>query len=99
MNFKPSTLLTIVTESLLEKELTELFKARQISGWTIVAARGNGSHGEKHGTFDANENIRIEIVADPKILEDLAQHIQEKFAKDYALVQWSVAAQILQTDN
>lgn len=99
MSFHARALLTIVTEALLEKDLIELFKAQQIRGWTITPARGKGTRGEKHGTFDANENIRIEVVAQANILESLSGLIQEKFGSDYALVQWVSDVKVLRGEK
>ena len=99
MNFPNRTLLTIVTEAVLENDLIELFKAQTIRGWTIVAARGNGDNGEKHGNFDANENIQIELITDTATAEQLAELIQIKFGAHYALVQWLSEVRVLRGEK
>lgn len=99
MNFPTKTLLTIVTEAVLENDLIELFAAKSIRGWTIVAARGNGAHGEKHGNFDANENIQIELITDTASAENLAAAIQQQFGANYALVQWLSEVRVLRGEK
>ena len=99
MNFPTRSLLTIVTEAVLENDLIELFAANKIRGWTIVAARGNGAHGEKHGNFDANENIQIELIAETTVAEQLAIAIQAQFGAHYALVQWLSEVRVLRGEK
>lgn len=99
MNFHAKTMLTIVTEAVLENDLIELFEANQIRGWTIVAARGKGAHGEKRGNFDANENIQIELITNTARAEQLAEQIQLQFGQHYALVQWLSEVRVLRAEK
>jgi hypothetical protein len=99
MPFHAKTMLTIVTEALLENDLVELFEERKIRGWTIVAARGNGAHGEKRGSFDANENIQIELIVNTASAEALAEEIMDRFGEHYALVQWLSDVRVLRANK
>lgn len=99
MHFPTRTLLTIVTEAVLESDLIELFEARKLRGWTIVAARGKGAHGEQQGSFDANENIQIELITDTATAEQLAGTIQQQFGTHYALVQWLSEVRVLRGEK
>lgn len=99
MQFHTRTLLTIVTEAILENDLVDLFNRRQIRGWTIVAARGKGDHGEKRGSFDANENIQLELITTTATAEALATEIIQEFGQDYALVQWLSEVRVLRADK
>lgn len=99
MQFHTRTLLTIVTEAILENDLVDLFNRRQIRGWTIVAARGKDDHGEKHGSFDANENIQLELLTTTATAEALATEIMQEFGQDYALVQWLSEVRVLRADK
>ncbi|WP_028453658.1 P-II family nitrogen regulator [Chitinilyticum aquatile] len=89
------TMLTIVTEGRLENDLVELFEERRIRGWTIVEARGKGAHGEQHGSFDANHNIQIELIAEAATAEALAETIQQRYGAHFALVQWLSDVRVL----
>ena len=93
MQFHTRTLLTIVTEAILENDLVDLFNRRQIRGWTIVAARGKGDH------FDANENIQLELLTTTATAEALATEIMQEFGQDYALVQWLSEVRVLRADK
>ncbi|QLI81163.1 transcriptional regulator [Chitinibacter fontanus] len=95
MTFHTKTMLTIVTEAVLENDLVALFEAQKVRGWTIVAARGKGAHGEKRGSFDANENIQIELIIDTASGEALAEDIMRRFGEHYALVQWLSEVRVL----
>ncbi|WP_297573360.1 P-II family nitrogen regulator [uncultured Deefgea sp.] len=99
MTFHTRTLLTIVAEAVLENDLIALFEAKSIRGWTIVAARGNGEHGEKHGNFDANENIQIELIIETYQAEQLAQAVHHQFGAHFALVQWLSEVRVLRGEK
>ncbi|GHD61870.1 P-II family nitrogen regulator [Jeongeupia chitinilytica] len=99
MTFHTRTLLTIVTESALENDLVELFHRHRLRGWTIVEARGKGEHGEKRGSFDANGNIQIELIAETAAAEQLATTIAERFGAHYALVQWLAEVRVLRAEK
>ncbi|XZG68769.1 P-II family nitrogen regulator [Chitinibacteraceae bacterium HSL-7] len=97
--FHTRTLLTIVTEAALEKDLVDFFYEHGLKGWTIVEARGKGEHGEKHGSFDANGNIQIELIAHADAAEQLALDIQKRFGQYYALVQWLSDVRVLRAEK
>lgn len=99
MAFYPKSMLTLVTEAVLENDLVELFNERKIRGWTIVAARGHGAHGEKRGNFDANENIQIELITDTASAEALAEEIMQRFGEHFALVQWLSEVRVLRGEK
>ena len=74
----PEKLITIITTSMLEERLVRIFRERGTSGYTIVSARGAGSHGEQTGMdFDANILVKVVLPADrmDSVLDDLKRLI------------------------
>lgn len=64
-----------------------------------LAARGKGDHGEKRGSFDANENIQLELLTPTATAKALATEIMQEFGQDYALVQWLSEVRVLRADK
>ncbi|MBK8972098.1 MAG: transcriptional regulator [Hahellaceae bacterium] len=92
-------LLTIVTESALEKILPEDFKKLGARGFTITEARGQGSRGMRSGTWDENGNIRIEILCDSVTADAIAHHLQTRYYDDYAMVVFISDVMVLRPDK
>ncbi len=82
-NFK---LLTIITESALENELTAVLERLGARGYTIINARGKGSRGVRDAGWSTNSNIRLEVICDAVMAETIADYMQEHYYRDYAMV-------------
>lgn len=82
-NFK---LLTIITESALENELTDVFERLGASGYTITNARGKGSRGIRDAGWSTSSNIRLEVICGAALAETIADHMREHYYRDYAMV-------------
>lgn len=79
-------LLTIYTEAALESRLTEEFETLGIPGYTITNARGKGSRGVRSATWEADANIRIEVICEENLAHELASHLQEHYYENFAMV-------------
>lgn len=79
-------LMTIVTESVLEKHLIQDIELLGVQGWTISDARGKGRRGVRNSTWDGSRNIRIEIICDEDSAKSIALRLQEKYYNDYAMI-------------
>ena len=55
-------LVTIITEAVLESELTRQLEQLGARGYTITEARGKGSRGVRDAGWDEVRNIRIEVI-------------------------------------
>lgn len=77
-------LVTIICEAVLQDRLVHLLKILDTSGYTIIQARGAGSHGKRMGDIAGyNTNIEVKTIVSlqtsNKLLEEL-KHIQETHA-------------------
>jgi hypothetical protein len=79
-------LLTIFTETALESLLINDLEQHGALGYTITNARGKGSKGVRSGSWEANSNIRIEVICTEDLAKALTDHLQEKYYDNYAMV-------------
>lgn len=86
MQTNPSKLLTIYTEAALESSLIRTINKLGATGYTITNARGKGSSGARSAFWEANANIRIEVLCTDDIAQAITQGLHEQFARNYALV-------------
>ena len=86
MNNNRRRLLTIITESSLETKLTRIIEQLGAHGYTITDARGKGSSGEREADWDADSNIRIEVICSTSTAEAIAAYMQEKYYDDFAMI-------------
>lgn len=81
------TLVTIVTEAVIEPRLLHDLSACGAHGWTVTTAHGEGPRGRR--VSDIGGNIRVETL----VSEDVAERIMARLAADYfpnyAIAAWT----------
>ena len=92
-------LLTIFTEASLESRLINDIKQRGGLGYTITNARGRGTQGDRNASWDANSNIRIEIICTALFAEKMGQFLQAKYYDNYAMVSFTSDIQVLRPEK
>ncbi len=80
------TLLTVITEAVIEKPLLRDFDRLGARGYTVSDARGRGSRGLRDASWDEAANIRIEVICPRAMAEDLISHLAAHYYDDYAMV-------------
>lgn len=85
MELHSRKLLTIITESALEKTLVREIEQIGATGYTVTDARGKGTRGVRSARWDACSNIRIEIIANNEIVTKISSHLKENYYNDYAM--------------
>jgi hypothetical protein len=83
---EPRKLVTIITETALERRLIEDLKRLGAHGYTISDARGEGSRGVRNAGWDASGNIRVEVVCDPATAARIADHLKARYYDYYAMI-------------
>jgi len=79
-------LVTIVTEALIETPLTRDLERLGARGYTITKARGKGHRGVRSAAWEASRNIRVEVVCDEATAMAIAEHLQEHYYDNYAMI-------------
>jgi nitrogen regulatory protein PII len=89
------TLLTIVTESVVEPTLLRELERMGVKGYTVSDARGLGSRGARDAAWQELANIRIEIICARAQAEEVLEHLQTRYFKDYAMVSFLQEVEVL----
>jgi len=80
------TLVTIIGEAVLQERLIHLFTQLRVSGYTLVPAKGAGSHGKRMGDVAGyNTNIEIKTIVNSTISDQLLEAVRP-FQATHALI-------------
>lgn len=93
------TLLTIVTEGVLERQLGEELKRLGAHGYTISDARGEGSRGVRTADWEYNKNIRIETICEQQVAEKIMDHLRRTYYDDYAMIAFLTEVEVMRPDK
>lgn len=99
METHPRKLLTIVTESILERELLGELEALGARGYTVCDVRGKGSRGLRQSDWTQGGNIRVEVVCEPALAERIAARVRARFYADYAMILFMHDVDVLRRDK
>jgi len=92
-------LLTIVTESAIESHLLRDIERWGAHGYTITEARGKGARGVREGNWEANRNIRLEVVCDDSTAERIAAGLRERYYDNYAMILYLSHVEVLRPEK
>lgn len=92
-------LITIITESVLEHSLEHDLKRLGARGYTITNARGRGHRGVRDAGWEADSNIRVEVISEPKIIDAIAQYLSETYYQDYAIMLYLSDVEVLRSEK
>lgn len=92
-------LVTVITESTLERDLERELEALGVGGWTISDARGRGDKGVRASHWGHSANIRVEVVCDTPLAERVLSRLREKYYANYAIVMWVQDVEVLRPDK
>jgi len=76
---------TVITEAVIENELIGEIEKRGVPGYTITDARGKGHRGVRNAGWEHSANIRIEMVCEEQLAQEIATFLNERFSKNYAM--------------
>jgi hypothetical protein len=93
------TLLTIVTESVLERQLAEDIKRLGAHGYTITEARGEGSRGVRSADWEYNANIRIETICEQSVAEAILAHLVRTYYANYAMIAFTSEVEVMRPEK
>lgn len=92
-------LLTIYTEAALESQLIKDIERLGAPGYTITNARGKGSHGVRQASWEANANIRVEIIGNFDIAKTISKYLQETYYDNFAMVTFISQIDVLRPEK
>ena len=94
-----SMLVTIMTESSLESQLSRELEGLGVQGYTITDARGKGESGSRNAGWDADSNIRVEVICSESMSETIAELLEEKYYPNFAMVMYSHGVFVLRPEK
>jgi nitrogen regulatory protein P-II 2 len=93
------TLLVIVAEAALEKNLLRDARARGVLGWTIAEVRGASLEGVRDGDWEADRTIELKLICDAAVADALAEHVIATYAAHYAVALHFADVKVLRPDR
>jgi hypothetical protein len=94
MTAQPMTLLTIISEAVLEDTLIDEITGLGAKGYTIVDARGRGSHGTRSGRWTQGGNIRIDVVGNAVLCGRIIERLQSTYEQNYGLLMYTTPIEL-----
>lgn len=92
-------LVTIYTESALESQLLKDIEELGATGYTTTNARGKGSSGARDASWEANANIRVEIICSAEVAKDIIEHLQTSYYDNFAMVLFHTDIEVLRPEK
>lgn len=93
------TLLTIITESALERRLVQEITRLGAHGFTVTDARGQGSRGPRDAAWTESSNIRIEVVCDEATANAIADHLRAHYYEHYGMILFTSQVSVVRPDK
>ena len=92
-------LLTIIAEAALESTLVRDIDRLGAKGYTITDARGKGGRGVRDAGWEASGNIRVEVIGNPDTVKTIAEHLQQHYYDDYAMILFVGDVEVLRPEK
>jgi nitrogen regulatory protein PII len=92
-------LLTITCEILAQKNIIEILKKHEISGYTIYEVDGNGSRGLRGQGLKNEKNVKVEVIMQEGKLQDVVEEISRTLFANFALVLYVSDVGVIRTEK
>lgn len=89
---------TIVTESVLEKRLTEELSRLGARGWTLVEVRGKGARGVRSSAVDG-ANLKLEVLVGADVAERILEHLASHYFSDFAMIAYLDTVEVVRGEK
>lgn len=93
------TLLTVITEAAIEKNLLRDLNQLGVHGYTVLDARGQGGRGVRDAAWGEAANIQIEVICARALAETVLQEFQARYYDNYAMVAFLQEVEIIRPDK
>ena len=99
MKKHPKTLLVIVAEAVLEKNLVRDAHQRGAQGWSVSEVHGAGREGVREGAWEADRTIELKVICDEAVADAIAEHVLATYAPHYSVAMYFSAVQVLRPER
>jgi len=95
----PKTLLVIVAEAALEKNLVRDVRELGAHGWTASEVHGGGHGGVREGAWEADRTIEMKVICEPAVADAIAEHVLKTYAPHFSIAMYFSAVSVLRPDR
>jgi len=99
MKLYPVKLLTITCEILAQKEIIEILKKHNITGYTTYEVDGNGAKGLRGQGFKNEKNVKVEVVLREEKLQDIVEEISRTMFSNFAIILYVCDVSVVRTEK
>ena len=99
MTKHPKTLLVIVAEAVLEKNLVREARQRGAQGWTVTEVHGAGREGVREGAWEADRTIELKVICDEAVADAIAEHVLTTYAANYSVAMYFSPVSVLRPER
>ena len=92
-------LLTITCEILSQKNIIEILKKHEISGYTTYEVDGNGARGLRGQGLQTEKNVKVEVIMREEKLQDVVEEISRTLFANFAIVLYVGEVGVLRTEK
>jgi hypothetical protein len=95
----PKTLLVIVAEAVLEKNLVRDVRDLGAQGWTLTEVHGAAREGIREGAWEADRTIEMKVICDATVADAIADHVMASYALNYSVAMYFSQVSVLRPDR
>jgi nitrogen regulatory protein PII len=92
-------LLTITCEILAQKNIIEILKKHEITGYTSYEVDGNGARGLRGQGLQIEKNVKVEVIMREEKLSDVIEEISRTLFTDFAIVLYVSDVGVVRTEK
>lgn len=99
MTKHPKTLLVIVAEAVLEKNLVRDARQHGAQGWTVSEVHGASLDGVREGDWEADRTIELKLICSEAVADAFAEHVLGTYAPHYSVALYFSPVQVLRPER
>ena len=92
-------LLTITCEILAQKNVIDILKNHEITGYTSYEVDGNGEKGLRGQGIKAEKNVKVEVIMREEKLSDVIEDISRILFPDFAIILYVSDVGVVRTEK
>ena len=92
-------LLTVTCEILAQKNIIEILKKHDITGYTTYEVEGNGARGLRGQGLKNEKNTKVEVIMREDKLSDIVEEISRTMFANFALVLYVSDVSVVRTEK
>jgi len=92
-------LLTITCEILAQKNIIDILKNHDITGYTSYEVEGNGTKGLRGQGIQAEKNVKVEVIMQDEKLSDVIEDISRILFPDFAIILYVSDVGVVRTEK